>query len=65
MCMCFYLSDPITPIRLVDGSSNMVGRVEILFNNTWGSICYNTGTNEYYLDYLANVICKMVGSSGR
>lgn len=43
------------PIRLI-GSSPNEGRVEVYYNNTWGSIC------NYHWDLLdASVVCKMLG----
>ncbi|XP_028418433.1 protein bark beetle-like [Dendronephthya gigantea] len=47
------------PIRLVNGSKPWEGIVEILYNNTWGTICddYNTNTNNI-------VLCKQLGFEG-
>lgn len=43
------------PVRLVDGDQTNKGRVEILKNGQWSSVCdYGFGTSE------AAVICKMM-----
>ena len=45
-------------IRLVGGSSNLQGRVEICYNATWGTVCdYWWGTAD------ANVVCGQLGFS--
>ncbi|XP_069114155.1 scavenger receptor cysteine-rich type 1 protein M130-like isoform X2 [Argopecten irradians] len=46
-------------IRLVGGSSNKEGRVEILYNGNWGTICDDGfGTPD------ATVVCNQLGYSG-
>ncbi|XP_028399971.1 uncharacterized protein LOC114523292 [Dendronephthya gigantea] len=47
------------PIRLVNGSKPWEGIVEILYNNTWGTICdnYNSYANSI-------VLCKQLGFEG-
>lgn len=59
-------SDVSTPIgncrdgdvRLVGGSNNTIGRVEVCINRAWGTMCNRRfGTNE------ALVICKQLGFS--
>lgn len=42
-------------VRLVDGTVNS-GRVEILYNNTWGTIC-----DDLFTVQNAGVLCKMLG----
>lgn len=42
-------------VRLVDGTVNS-GRVEILYNNTWGTIC-----DDFFTVQNAGVLCKMLG----
>ena len=45
-----------TPVRLTGGAGPWEGRVEILHNGQWGTICDTSfGTAE------ASVICKMIG----
>ena len=44
------------PVRLVGGSSQSDGRVEVLYNNIWGRVCvYGWGTTE------AAVVCRQLG----
>ncbi|XP_078507351.1 scavenger receptor cysteine-rich domain-containing group B protein-like [Lissotriton helveticus] len=45
-----------TDLRLADGSHKCEGRVEVLFNNTWGTLCDN-----YWGIEEAAVVCKQVG----
>ncbi|XP_052271420.1 scavenger receptor cysteine-rich type 1 protein M130-like [Dreissena polymorpha] len=50
----------ITDVRLVDGPSSNVGRVEIALGGVYGKIC------DIYFDYAdADVICKSLNSSYR
>ncbi|XP_052771199.1 scavenger receptor cysteine-rich domain superfamily protein-like [Mya arenaria] len=51
---CPFLQD----IRLVDGVGIYDGRVEVLYNGTWGTICYNN-----YRTQNTRVICRMLGAS--
>ena len=45
-----------TEIRLVGGADQYEGRVEICFNETWGTICDGSwSTND------ANVACRQLG----
>jgi len=43
-------------VRLVGGSDNKKGRVEILYNGTWGTVCDNSFTKAE-----AKVVCYMLG----
>ena len=46
-------------IRLVNGSSQYSGRVEICANNVWGRVCKNGWST-----YDALVVCNQLGFTG-
>ena len=48
-------STPITPVRLVGGSRS-TGRLEVLHNGTWGTIC-----EDFFTAAAAGVVCKVLG----
>ncbi|XP_053378756.1 macrophage scavenger receptor types I and II-like [Mercenaria mercenaria] len=47
---------PEKDIRLVGGNSALEGRVEIRYNNTWGTVC-----DDGFDRKAAKVICHMLG----
>ena len=44
-------------VRLVDGISPYEGRLEVFYNNTWGTVC-----DDYFGNIDATVACKSLGS---
>ena len=52
-----FTAHPTVSVRLVGGTMSR-GRVEILYNNTWGTICDDSFTNQS-----AGVLCHMLGFS--
>ena len=43
-------------VRLVGGSSPAEGRLEVLHNSTWGTVC-----DDEFTDASAKVVCYMFG----
>ena len=57
--MTCFSGNVTTPVRLSGRADPTRGRVEVFYNNTWGSLC------DDYLDSKdAAVICRMLGFSG-
>ena len=50
-------------VRLVNGNQPNEGRVEVCFNETWGTICDYISHRHYWNQPEANVVCKQLGYS--
>ena len=50
--MFVYIQD----LRLVNGTSSHNGRVEVLIQGQWGTVC-----DDLYTDMSAKVVCRMLG----
>ncbi len=43
-------------VRLVNGSNDFEGRVELCFNETWGTIC-----DDFWTEFETDVVCRQLG----
>ena len=55
--ICFSTDvDGNVKVRLSNGSSEANGRLEVFYNNTWGTVC-----SDNFDIHAAQVVCKMLG----
>jgi hypothetical protein len=47
-------------VRLVNGTSDAEGRVEVFYDGEWGTVCDDGISGDYYY-YFAQVICRQLG----
>jgi hypothetical protein len=65
MCKLIYIGIIChdSDVRLVNGSVRHEGRIEVCFNETWGTICDYIGFWGWNITQ-GNVVCQQLGYSG-
>lgn len=59
-CACYTTSYAgLVPVRLSGGSGPFEGRVEVLYDNAWGSVC-----DDFWGKPDADVVCNQLGYNG-
>ena len=48
-------------IRLVGGQSSFEGRIEVCWNNEWGTVCDDEIVSQEAIDNFATVVCRQLG----
>lgn len=48
-------------VRIAKGPSQLIGRVEVCVNRTWGTVCATQDWN----DLAASVVCQQTGHSSK
>ena len=56
-CLMFAVPTVCPPVRLAGGNSENEGRVEIYYNNTWGTVC----AGGHWDQINSNTVCKQLG----
>jgi len=46
----------VNAVRLVDGPSAREGRLEVYYNNSWGTVC-----DDGFTHFAASTVCYMLG----